>query len=94
MQQILQMFGKDRLWIIRDQIITIMAITITITTAAMAAVAMEITAAGIITMDSLSWRLSGFPHCVVYHEHGVEPLFTDEHPGDFLFAISGKSGSR
>ena len=25
---------------------------------------------------------------------GVEPLFTDEHPGDFLFAISGKSGSR
>ena len=38
MQQILQMFGKDRLWIIRDQIITIMAITITITTAAMAVV--------------------------------------------------------
>ena len=31
---------------------------------------------------------------VLYHEHGVEPLFTDEHPGDFLFAISGKSGSR
>ena len=29
-----------------------------------------------------------------HHEHGVEPLFTDEHPGDFLFAISGKSGSR
>ena len=33
-------------------------------------------------------------HRVIYHEHGVEPLFTDEHPGDFLFAISGKSGSR
>ena len=63
MQQILQMFGKDRLWITRDQIITIMEIIIIIITAAMAAVAMEIMAAmaaGIITMDSLSWHLFWF----------------------------------
>ena len=63
MQQILQMFGKDRLWITRDQIITIMEIIIIIITAVMAAVAMEITAAMVertTITDSLSWHLFWF----------------------------------
>ena len=71
MQQILQMFGKDRLWITRDQIITIMEIIIIIITAAMAAVAMEIMAA-MVERTTNNGQLnhgicSGFSHRVIYH---------------------------